>query len=91
MVFIIWDRIFGTFQNEEETVRFGLTENIKTHHPAKVVFHEWNNILKDIKNAPDFRSKFMYVFGPPGWSHDGHKKTSRQLYAEWLKEQSLKK
>lgn len=81
MVFIIWDKLFGTFQAEEkeEKVVYGLTENIKTYHPLKMVFHEWLNILKDIRKAPDIRSAFMYVFGPPGWSHDGSKKTSRQL------------
>ena len=87
MIFIIWDRIFGTYQSEEEVVRFGLTENINTYHPAKVVFHEWENIWIDVKTAPTFGTKFMYIFGPPGWSHDGRKKTSRQLRAEWLAKQ----
>lgn len=86
MVLIIWDKLFGTFQKEEddEKVVYGLTENIKTHHPLKMVFHEWINIFKDLKKAPDFKSSFMYIFGPPGWSHDGSKKTSRQLRDELL-------
>lgn len=79
MVFIIWDRIFGTFEEEKEEVRYGLTENIKTYHPVKMVFHEWNNILKDLEKPTTFKEKLMYVFGPPGWSHDGSKKTSHQL------------
>ncbi len=84
MVLIIWDKLFGTFQAEEENdkVIYGLTENIKTYHPFTMVFHEWINIFNDFKNAPNFKSKFMYVFGPPGWSHDGSKKTSRQLREE---------
>jgi sterol desaturase/sphingolipid hydroxylase (fatty acid hydroxylase superfamily) len=84
MVLIIWDKLFGTFQKEEddEKVVYGLTENIKTHHPLKMVFHEWINIFKDLKKAPNLKSSFMYVFGPPGWSHDGSKKTSRQLRDE---------
>lgn len=85
MVFIIWDKIFGTFTPEQdhEPVKYGLTENIHSHHPFKVIFHEFSAIYKDVKRAPDLRSKFMYVFGPPGWSHDGHKKTSKQLRAEY--------
>jgi sterol desaturase/sphingolipid hydroxylase (fatty acid hydroxylase superfamily) len=84
MVLIIWDRLFGTFQAEEENeqVVYGLTENIKTHHPVKMVFHEWYNILKDLKKPSSAKARFMYVFGPPGWSHDGSKKTSRQLRDE---------
>ncbi len=84
MVLIIWDKLFGTFQAEEKDTKvvYGLTENIKTYHPLKMVFHEWINILNDLKKAPSWKSRFMYVFGPPGWSHDGSKKTSRQLREE---------
>lgn len=84
MVLIIWDRLFGTFvaEDENETVVFGLTENIKTYHPVKMVFHEWINIAKDLKKPSNIKAKFMYVFGPPGWSHDGSKKTARQLRDE---------
>ncbi len=84
MVLIIWDRMFGTFMKEDENekVIYGLTENIKTYHPIKVVFHEWVNIFNDLKKSSVLSHKFMYVFGPPGWSHDGSKKTSRQLRDE---------
>jgi sterol desaturase/sphingolipid hydroxylase (fatty acid hydroxylase superfamily) len=82
MVFIIWDRLFGTYQDEEEEVRFGLTTNLDNHHPVNVVFHEWKQMYKDVVSAPGLYNKWMYVFGPPGWSHDGSRKTSRQLRKE---------
>lgn len=82
MVLIIWDRLFGTFQREEEEVKYGLTTNIGTYHPLKMVFHEWAAIGRDLKRGRTLRHKFMYVFGPPGWSHDGSTKTSRQLRTE---------
>lgn len=84
MVLIIWDKLFGTFQAEEEKdpVKYGLTTNIKTYHPGIMVFHEWMNIFKDLKKKSSLKAKFMYVFGPPGWSHDGSTKTSSQLRAE---------
>ncbi|MBA3680818.1 MAG: sterol desaturase family protein [Bacteroidetes bacterium] len=84
MLLVFWDKLFGTFQAEEESdpVKYGLTENIGTHHPIKMVFHEWKNIFADLKKKSSFKAKFMYVFGPPGWSHDGSKKTARQLRAE---------
>jgi hypothetical protein len=88
MVFIIWDRLFGTFAEEKEKVKYGLTQNIKTHHPLKVLFHEWQEIFRDISKQCSFKAKLMYVFGPPGWSHDGNKKTTKQLRDSWANEQA---
>ena len=88
MVLIIWDKLFGTFQKEEnsEPVRYGLTTNLKQpYHPLKTVFHEWGNIINDIIRAKSVKAKFMHLFGPPGWSADGSTKTSRQLRAEMYK------
>ena len=88
MVFIWWDKLFGTFQKEltEVPVQFGLTNNLASNHPVTVVFHEWQQIREDVMRTPSWRNKWMYLFGPPGWSHDGSRKTSRQLL-----EQSEKK
>lgn len=87
MFLIIWDKMFGTFQKEEdnEPVKFGLTTNINAYHPLKMVFHEWANIIRDITKSSSLKNKFMYVFGPPGWSHDGSTKTSTQLQSELIK------
>jgi sterol desaturase/sphingolipid hydroxylase (fatty acid hydroxylase superfamily) len=84
MLLIIWDRMFGTFQaeNENDAVVYGLTENIKTNNPLKLVFHEWIGIVKDLKKPAPLKAKLMYIFGPPGWSHDGSKKTSAELRKE---------
>ncbi|MCA0431523.1 MAG: sterol desaturase family protein [Bacteroidetes bacterium] len=87
MLLIIWDKLFGTFQKEldEEPVKYGLTTNINTYHPLKMVFHEWQSIFKDLKHKKcNLFQKFGYVFGPPGWSHDGSTKTSKQLRNEVL-------
>jgi sterol desaturase/sphingolipid hydroxylase (fatty acid hydroxylase superfamily) len=81
MVFIFWDRLFGTYQAEEEEVVYGLTTNIPDHLPSTVVFHEWKAMWDDVKKAPNLSAKLGYVFGPPGWSHDGSRKTSEQLRA----------
>jgi sterol desaturase/sphingolipid hydroxylase (fatty acid hydroxylase superfamily) len=85
MFFNFWDRLFGTYQKEEEPVVYGLTKNVDSHDPRTVIFHEFKAIFQDVKKAPDFKSKFMYVFGPPGWSHDGSRKTSKQLREEMKK------
>jgi sterol desaturase/sphingolipid hydroxylase (fatty acid hydroxylase superfamily) len=84
MLLIIWDKLFGTFQKEEDSdpVKFGLTTNINSYNPLTMVFHEWKSIFSDIKKNCSPLQKLNYVFGPPGWSHDGSKKTSAQLRAE---------
>jgi len=86
MVFIFWDKLFGTFQvedNSDEPIKYGLTKNIdRPHHPKDIVLHEWENIAKDMKRNLPFTTKLKYLFMPPGWSHDGSSKTSKQLRAE---------
>ncbi|MGM9510075.1 sterol desaturase family protein [Larkinella sp. GY13] len=81
-VLIIWDRVFGTFQQEEERPTYGLTKNIETHNPVRIAFHEWVDISRDVAKSGSFRRAIQYVFGPPGWSHDGSRKTTRQLRRE---------
>jgi len=49
-VLIIWDRLFSSFEPEQEKVNYGLTKNIKTHNLSKVAFQEWLVLFRDIKN-----------------------------------------
>jgi hypothetical protein len=84
MFLIIWDRWFGTFQPElpddqYEPLRYGLTKPLEKKGPFHIVFHEWINIFKDLFSKKPLRTKFWYVFGPPGWSHDGSTMTSEQM------------
>ncbi|WP_276481142.1 sterol desaturase family protein [Paraflavitalea pollutisoli] len=85
MFLIIWDKLFGTFQaelpaEEYQPIKYGLTSPIKKETPVTVVFHEWQSIFKDVNRADiGWKEKFGYVFGPPGWSHDGSRLTSEQL------------
>lgn len=66
---IVWDKLFGTFAPEDpsDAPHFGLTRNISTYNPIRIAFHEWADMLRDAWRAPDWRSKFLYVFGNPGW------------------------
>lgn len=81
MVLIIWDRLFRTFTPEDESipVKYGLTKNLEQNNPMQVVFSEWIQIFSDLKESPDMKSALMYIFGPPGWSHDGSRQTSKML------------
>jgi len=64
-LFIIWDRIFGTFQEEKEPVIYGLVSNVNTFNPVKITFMAWSSILQDIKSANNITSIFYSAFGPP--------------------------
>lgn len=87
MVLIIWDRLFGTFQDEVagEPVKYGLTKQLENpHHLAKIIFHEWQNIGADLKKKLPLSIKIKYLIKPPGWSHDGSTKTAKELRKELL-------
>jgi sterol desaturase/sphingolipid hydroxylase (fatty acid hydroxylase superfamily) len=81
-VLIIWDRLFGTFQEETDKVDFGLTTNIKTHNLIKVGLHEYGAIARDMGKVKRISDKLGYAFAPPGWSHDGSTKTATELQRE---------
>ena len=85
MCLIIWDKLFGTFQEEvkEVPVKYGLTKPLdNAWHPAKIIFHEWQSIGKDMRKKISFRTRLKYLFMPPGWSHDGSSKTAKQMRKE---------
>ncbi len=76
---IVWDRMFGTFQEEQFRPKYGLTKNVKTYNPVLVAFHEWINIFKDLRKARTPGHWWHYLFDAPGWSHDGSSKTTKQM------------
>lgn len=91
-IFIIWDKIFGTFQPElkDEKVIYGLTSNIDTFNPIKIAFHEWIAVFKDAFYAKtNITNKLKYFIKPPGWKHDGSGLLSNDLRKEWLNKNKL--
>ncbi len=85
MFLVIWDKLFGTFQPElsesaYQPIRYGLTKNIEKPNAVSIVFHEWKQMWKDAfqKNIT-LRQRMNYLFGPPGWSHDGSRLTSEEM------------
>jgi hypothetical protein len=85
MFLIVWDKLFGTFQaelpeTEYQPIKYGLTKPLEKENPVSIVFHEWDAIRKDISRKDiSWKEKYWYLFGPPGWSHDGSRLTSQQL------------
>ena len=62
---IIWDRMFGTFESEEEPVKFGLVNNVNTFNPTKITFMAWMSMIEDIKSKTNFSEMLRTILGPP--------------------------
>lgn len=71
-VLIIWDRLFGSFEEERAPVRYGVLHPVKSYNPLYVGFHLWRDILKDLRQPASFWTKLRFVFAPPGWADEYH-------------------
>ena len=78
-VLIIWDRIFKTFQPEEQRPRYGLTNNIGSFNPFIVAFKTWGELFHKGWKSGSAKHFINYFIQPPGWSHDGTGKTVREM------------
>ena len=64
---IVWYRLFGTFAEEIEPVRFGIRENVKTFNPIKITFMFWQQMVSDFKNSKNQKERLLSFFGKPEW------------------------
>ena len=67
---IIWDRMFGTFQNEEEDVVYGITKPLASWNPVWANFHYWADLYSSSKNARTYTDKIKIFIKAPGWFPD---------------------
>ena len=90
-VFIVWDRMFGTYTPEldEERPRYGIVKQLGSFNLIWAAFHEWVGIAKDVWRAPGLRNKIGYIVAPPGWSHDGSRDSSETIRARWQERQPV--
>ncbi|MCB0795694.1 MAG: sterol desaturase family protein [Flavobacteriales bacterium] len=91
-ILVIWDKLYGTWQEPIKGLepKYGIVHDPGTYSALTHNLFEFQEIWKDVKRAPTWKAKFMYVFGPPGWSHDGSSKTSHELQRE-LREKNAAK
>jgi len=86
---IIWDRLFGSFvaEDDNEPVRYGLVNDLKSFNVFTIQFHEWTGIFRDvIKPGLSLKHRLCYIFMPPGWSHDGSRETTeiiQERFRNW--------
>ncbi|HYJ37739.1 MAG TPA: sterol desaturase family protein [Chitinophagaceae bacterium] len=78
-ILIIWDRMFGSFQPEEERPVYGLTKNINSYNPFVIAFTTWAELFKKAYSSGSLKNAVNYFIQPPGWSHDGSSQTVRQM------------
>jgi sterol desaturase/sphingolipid hydroxylase (fatty acid hydroxylase superfamily) len=71
-ILIVWDRLFGTFQREEEPVVYGLTKNIDTHNPVRIAGHEYADIVRDVAHSTTWHDRLSFVLRGPGWAYRRH-------------------
>jgi len=72
-ILIVWDRLFGTFEREQEPVVYGLTRNIRTFAPIRVALHEHLDIARDVFRSENWRDRLSFVLRGPGWAYERHR------------------
>jgi sterol desaturase/sphingolipid hydroxylase (fatty acid hydroxylase superfamily) len=83
-VFIVWDRMFGTFVREDDTdpIRYGIVRQLGSFNLLWAAFHEWIGMARDAWSAP-WGAKLSYLVREPGWSHDGSRQSSGDIKRKW--------
>lgn len=62
---MVWDRMFGTYQAEQEPVIFGLTEPINSVNPWKVHFEEFTRLIRKFRGLKTGRARVRLLFTAP--------------------------
>jgi sterol desaturase/sphingolipid hydroxylase (fatty acid hydroxylase superfamily) len=63
--FLIWDRMFGTYKETNETLQFGIPEKVNHDNFEEVVFHEFKNMRRDLRQASSWKERTSAIFGKP--------------------------
>jgi len=76
-VFIIFDRIFGTFvaERDDRACRYGLVQPLRSNNPIIIAFHEYMALACDLWRARSWWDRWWYLFGPPGWRPEYERST----------------
>ncbi|MGB0918245.1 MAG: C-5 sterol desaturase, partial [Flavobacteriales bacterium] len=73
-----------TFKDKDDSkdIKYGVLHPPESHNPITVLSHEYVHIWQDVMKAKTWKGRFMYIFGPPGWTEDGTGKTTKMMQAE---------
>jgi alkylglycerol monooxygenase len=93
-ILIVWDRIFGTYEDEDEEVVYGVVRPLRTWSPLYANFHYLYDVLRAAWNRykkTSLSSALNYLFRCPGWQPGHTKETKMQaLEAFWEKRKDFK-
>jgi sterol desaturase/sphingolipid hydroxylase (fatty acid hydroxylase superfamily) len=66
-VLIIWDKLFGTYVDEDPAVpcEYGIIGQIHSHNPITLTFHEWIAMFRDAARVGGLRGALGQLFCPP--------------------------
>lgn len=67
-IFIIWDKLFGTFAEENEPVVYGITDPIDSVNPLTVFFHGLTRLARQVITTNGAANKLAHLYRPPGWT-----------------------
>ncbi len=86
-VFIIWDRMFGTFQEEEERPTYGITKSLNSWNPVYANFAHYIDLYSYVKQSRSWNDTKNMLFKHPGWLPDylGGVQTSNLTESEFHK------
>ncbi len=68
-ILILWDKLFGTFEEEDAPVVYGLTRNVDSYNLARIATHEWTDISSDVASARTWRDRWSFLLRRPGWAY----------------------
>jgi len=71
-IFIVWDRLFGSFVEEKQRPTYGLTKPVETHRLLTLQYGDYAQIVRNVRASSRWRDKLGYLFGPPGWEPKDH-------------------
>lgn len=66
-VLILYDRLFGTFAEEDEPVEYGITRPVRSFNPLWLNLHEWVDLFRDIARPGPLYQRLRHLWMPPEW------------------------
>jgi len=70
--------MFGTFKEEKEQPTYGITKPVTSYNPIYLNFHEWIDIVKDLRQAESFKEGYRILFDKPGAEVIKNRELARQ-------------
>ena len=81
--FIVWDRLFGTFEPERAPVVYGITKPLASWNPIRANVHQFGEIWANLRASRTMGDRLRSVFGHPRWRPGyGGPQTSRPQIAQ---------